>query len=123
MVARVSVRLLAVLLIVLAVSAAQPAHASTLTVNSVTCVQTGTYPGDPANYGTYACTANVSGGTGSYTYTWTVSNGWYNGGTFVGGQTITGNCKYNTVRINQVTVTDSSGAAANGSGAIVCQRP
>jgi hypothetical protein len=123
MVARLSLRLVAVLLVVCAVAAAQPAHAATLTVNSVTCWQTGTYPADPANYGTYACTANVSGGTGSYSYTWTVSTGWSPGGTFSGGQTITGNCKYNTVRINSVTVTDSSGATASGTGSIVCTRP
>jgi hypothetical protein len=114
-------RLVAVLLFGLAMSVAQPAHASTLTVNSVNCVQTGAYAPDPANYGTYSCTANVSGGTGSYSYTWTVSTGWYPGSTFSGGQTINGVCKYNTVRINQVTVQDSSGATASGSGAVVCR--
>lgn len=123
MVARLSLRLVAVLLIVLAVSAAQPAYAATLTVNAVTCWQTGTYPADPANYGTYACTATVSGGIGSYSYTWTVSTGWSPGSTFPGGSTITGTCKYNTVRLNRVTVTDSSGATASGSGSVVCTRP
>lgn len=123
MVARLSVRLVAVLLFVLAVSAAQPAYASTLTVNSVTCWQTGSYPADPANYGTYSCTANVSGGTGSYSYIWTVATGWSPGGSFPGGQTINGNCKYNTVRFNSVTVTDSSGATASGSSYIMCTRP
>jgi hypothetical protein len=115
-------RLVAVLAFALVVPLAQPAHASTLTVNSVTCVQTGAYPGDPANYGTYSCTANVSGGTGGYTYVWTVSTGWYPGYSFSGGQTIDGVCKYNTLRINEVTVTDSSGAQASGGGSLFCRR-
>jgi hypothetical protein len=114
-------RLLAVLVFVLTVSVAQPAHAATLTLNSVTCVQTGALASDPTHYGTYSCTANVSGGTGGNTYTWTVSNGWYTGGTFTGGQTITGNCKYYTVRNNEVTVRDSSGATASGGASLVCR--
>lgn len=121
MAARLSVRLLAVLLFAFVMAVAQPASAATLTVNSVSCAQTGLYAPDPANYGTYSCTANVSGGTGGNTYTWTVSTGWSPGGTFVGGQTITGNCKHNTVRINQVTVRDSSGATASGTGSVVCR--
>lgn len=114
-------RLLAVLTLFATMAVAQPAHATTLTVNSVSCVQTGALASDPANYGTYSCTANVSGGTGGNTYMWTVYNGWYNGYPSPGGQTITGNCKYNTVRFNDVTVKDSSGATASGSGAIVCK--
>lgn len=115
-------RLVAVLTFALTVTLAEPAHASTLTVHSVTCAQTGAYAPDPANYGTYSCTANVSGGTGSYSYVWTVSTGWSPGGSFSGGQTINGVCKYNTVRINEVTVTDSAGATASGTGSVVCRR-
>lgn len=115
-------RLVAVLVFAVTVLLAEPAHASTLTVNSVTCVQTGAYAPDPANYGTYSCTANVSGGTGGNTYYWTVSTGWSAGGSFYGGQTINGVCKYNTVRINEVKVTDSSGATAYGSGSVFCRR-
>ena len=114
-------RLVAVLTFALTLAVAQPAYASTLTVNSVSCAQTGAYASDPNNYGTYSCTANVSGGTGGNTYTWTVSTGWGPGYTFSGGQTITGVCKYNTVRTNQVTVRDSSGATASGTGSVVCQ--
>jgi hypothetical protein len=114
-------RVVAALLFALIVPLAEPAHASTLTVSSVACAQTGAYAGDPANYGTYSCTANVSGGTGSYSYVWTVSTGWYPGYSFSGGQTITGVCKYNTVRINEVKVTDSAGATAYGTGSLVCR--
>ncbi|HEX8079208.1 MAG TPA: hypothetical protein VF557_03255 [Jatrophihabitans sp.] len=121
MAARLPVRLFAVLLFAFAMSVAQPAHAATLTVNSVSCAQTGAYAPDPTHYGTYSCTANVSGGTGGNTYTWTVSNGWYTGSTFVGGQTITGVCKYNTLRSNGVTVRDSSGATASGGSGLVCR--
>jgi hypothetical protein len=115
-------RLLAVIAFVFAMSAAQPAHASTLTLSSVTCVGTGAYAPDPTNYGTYSCTANVSGGTGGNTYLWTVATGWSSGSTFYGGQTINSVCKYGTGRINRVTVTDSSGASAYGSTGYACNR-
>jgi hypothetical protein len=54
-------RLLVVVLFAAAVSAAQPAHASTLTLNSLMC---------SSQSMTITCVANASGGTGSYTYYW-----------------------------------------------------
>ncbi|HEY0167379.1 MAG TPA: hypothetical protein VGB75_10090 [Jatrophihabitans sp.] len=123
MVARLSVRLLAVLLFAAAMSVAQPAHASTLTVNSATCAVTGYYAPDPANYGTFSCTATASGGTGSYSYSWTVFS-WCCGDSYYGsGPTITGNCKWGTARIFTVYVTDSSGAMASKGATVNCTRP
>ena len=112
-------RLLAVLLFVFAMSATPPAHATTLTV-SMSCGITGPYPGYPG-FSAYSCTAYPSGGTGSYTaYTWTVYSGWYNSHTYAGAQTENFGCKHNTVRYQDVTVTDSSGATASASGGCYC---
>lgn len=62
-------RLFAVALFVLAVSAAHPAHATTLSIDSAGC-DIHSYSG---YYGFYTCNAYVSGGTGSYvSYTWNV---------------------------------------------------
>jgi hypothetical protein len=113
-------RIIAVLMFVATMTVASPADATALTVDSVTCWATGSYPSDPANYGTYSCAASVSGGTGSYSYSWWVSSGWSSGGPWPGGQTMNGVCKYGQLRINQVTVTDSSHATASGSAGIVC---
>lgn len=62
-------RLFAIALFALAVSTAQPAHATTLSIDSAGCdIQS--YSG---YYGYYTCYAYVSGGTGSYvSYTWNV---------------------------------------------------
>ena len=124
MVARLFVRLLAVLAFVFAMSVAQPAYATALTVDSVTCVITGYYAPDPTHYGTYSCTANASGGTGTYTnYRWTVFT-WCCGDPYFGsGQTVYGNCAWGTYRFHNVTVTDSSGATAGGAGNINCAHP
>lgn len=123
MAARLFVRLFAVLAFVVTMAVAQPAHATTLTVNSAPCVITGYYAPDPANYGTFSCTANASGGTGGYSYSWTVF-AWCCGDSYYGsGQTITGNCKWGTVRVFTVYVTDSSGATASKGTSINCTRP
>ncbi len=123
MAARLFVRIFAVLAFAFTMSVAQPAQASTLTVNSAPCVITGYYAPDPANYGTFSCTANASGGTGSYSYYWTVFT-WCCGDQYwASTQTITGNCKWGTVRIFNVTVTDSSGATASKGTSINCTRP
>ena len=112
-------RLLAVLLFVFAMSATPPAHATTLTV-SLTCSGMSPYPGYPG-FSAYSCTANPSGGTGSYTaYTWTVSSGWYSSSTYSGAQTEHFGCKHNTVRFQDVTVTDSGGATATAHSSIYC---
>ncbi|MEO6503909.1 MAG: hypothetical protein ABIQ09_18635 [Jatrophihabitantaceae bacterium] len=123
MTARLPVRLLAVLLFLFAMSVAQPAHAATLTVTSASCSMTGVYAPDPTHYGTFSCTAYASGGTGGYSYRWTVWS-WLGGDANYGsGQTITGNCQYNSPRYFTVYVTDSSGARASGSASIGCPRP
>jgi hypothetical protein len=119
MAARLLVRLLAVLAFAFTMSVAAPAQATTLTV-SITCSGMSPYPGYPG-YSAYSCTAWPSGGTGSYTtYTWTVSTGWYGSSTYVGSQTENFGCKYNTVRFQDVMVTDSSGATASASSSIYC---
>ena len=119
-------RLLATFALLVTMAVAQPAEAATLTVNSVTCVVTGTYTPDPIHYGTYSCTASVSGGTGSYvSYTWTIENLWSGSSySFAGGKTITGNCQYNVYRRYGVAVKDSAGATATGSaGWWTCPQP
>src|SRR3954468_7290438 len=115
MATRLLVRLLAVLAFAFTMSVATPAHATALTVNSASCAVTGYYAPDPTHYGTFSCTATASGGTGSYVnYRWTVWS-WLGGDAYYGsGQTITGNCAWNTYRLFNVTVTDSSGATASG---------
>lgn len=123
MVTRLSGRLLAVLLFMFTMSVAPPAQATTLTVTSATCGITGAYAPDPANYGTFSCTATASGGTGSYSYRWTVVT-WCCGDQYwASTQTITGNCVWGTVRIFTVYVTDSAGATASGGTSINCTRP
>ncbi|HEX8303624.1 MAG TPA: hypothetical protein VF612_02010 [Jatrophihabitans sp.] len=122
MTARLFARLVAVLAFVFTMSVAPAAHASPLTV-SASCVVTGPYAPDPANYATFSCTANPSGGTGSYSYYWTVFT-WCCGDQYwASTQTITGNCKWNTVRIFNVYVTDSSGAATSASATANCRKP
>ncbi|HEV2886941.1 MAG TPA: hypothetical protein VGX49_08540 [Jatrophihabitans sp.] len=116
-------RLLAVVAFAITMAVAQPAHATALTVNSAPCTITGYYAPDPANYGTFSCTAYASGGTGGYTYRWTVFT-WCCGDPYYGsGQTITGNCKWGTSRLFTVYVTDSSGATASKGTAIGCTKP
>ena len=123
MAARLLVRLLAVLVFAFTMSVAQPAHAAALTVSSATCAVTGYYAPDPANYGTFSCTATASGGTGGYSYTWTVFT-WCCGDPYYGsGPTITGNCKWGTVRSFTVYVTDSSGATASKGTGVGCTKP
>jgi hypothetical protein len=113
-------RLFAVLVFAFAMSVAQPAHATALTVSSATCTVTGYYAPDPANYGTFSCTATASGGAGAYSYRWTVWS-WLGGDANYGsGQTITGNCKWGTIRSFTVYVTDSSGATASSGAAANC---
>ena len=115
-------RLLAVLLFAVATSLAGPAHASTLTVTA-SCVVTGPYAPDPAHYATFSCTANPSGGTGSYGYYWTVFT-WCCGDQYwASTQTITGNCKWDSARIFHVSVTDSSGAMTGTGATANCRRP
>jgi len=116
-------RLLAVVAFALTMTLAPPAHATALTVNSAPCAVTGYYAPDPANYGTFSCTANVSGGTGSYSYTWTVFSFCCGDAYYGSGQTITGNCRWGTVRIFTVYVTDSSNATASKGTSISCTHP
>jgi hypothetical protein len=123
MAARLFVRLLAVLAFAFTMSVAQPAEATTLTVNSASCVVTGAYAPDPTHYGTFSCTAAASGGTGSYSWRWTVFT-WCCGDQYwASTQTITGNCAWGTVRIFTVYVTDSSGATASKGAAANCTHP
>jgi len=123
MAARLLVRLLAIVAFAFTMSVATPAQAATLTVTSAPCTVTGYYAADPANYGTFSCTAYASGGTGGYSYRWTVWS-WLGGDAYYGsGQTITGNCKWGTYRMFEVYVTDSSGATASKSTAVGCTRP
>lgn len=114
MLARVFVRLLAVLLFVLAASTARPAHASTLLFYGVVCEQYGT----DLSYALYTCTAYVSGGTGSYTYTWNIRNTWGFDYTFTGRDSFNGSCRDRETRYHRVTVTDSSGATVSGNATI-----
>lgn len=123
MASRLFVRLFAALLFLFTMSVAQPASAATLTVSSASCSVTGYYAPDPANYGTFSCTATASGGTGSYSYRWTVFT-WCCGDQYwANTQTMTGNCKWGTVRTFTVTVTDSSGATASKGASVGCTRP
>jgi hypothetical protein len=115
-------RLLAVIAFVITMTVAQPAHATALTV-SATCAMTGVYAPDPANYGTFSCTATATGGSGGYSYRWTVFT-WCCGDQYwASTRTITGNCKWNTVRSFTVYVTDSAGATASTGAGIYCARP
>jgi hypothetical protein len=116
-------RLLAAIALVVTMAVAQPAEAATLTVSSATCQITGYYAPDPANYGTFSCTATATGGTGGYSYTWTVFT-WCCGDPYYGsGPTITGNCKWGSPRYFTVYVKDSSGATASKGTGIGCTRP
>ncbi len=123
MAARLFSRLFAVLVFAVAMSVAQPASATALTVSSATCAVTGYYAPDPANYGTFSCTATASGGTGSYSYSWTVFSFCCGDSYYGSGPTITGNCKWGTVRIFTVYVTDSGGATASKGTSVNCTRP
>jgi len=123
MAARLFGRLFAVLVFAVAMSVAQPAHATALTVSSASCAVTGYYAPDPTHYGTFSCTATASGGTGSYSYSWTVFT-WCCGDQFYGtGPTITGNCAWGSVRIFTVTVTDSGNATASKGASVNCTHP
>lgn len=113
-------RLLAVIGFVVTMAVAQPADAATLTVSSATCTVTGYYAPDPANYGTFSCTATASGGTGGYSYRWTVSSWCCPEQNYGSGPTITGNCRWKTIRSFTVYVTDSSGATASKGTAVDC---
>jgi hypothetical protein len=116
-------RLLAVVAFAVTMTFAPPAHATALTVNSAPCVITGYYAPDPTHYGTFSCTANVSGGTGSYSYRWTVFT-WCCGDQYwASTQTITGNCAWGSIRIFDVYVTDSAGAMASKGTSINCTHP
>lgn len=115
-------RLFAVLVFAVAMSVAQPAHATALSVSG-SCAVTGYYAPDPTHYGTFSCTAIGSGGTGGYSYRWTVFT-WCCGDPYFGsGPTITGNCQWGTFRFFTVYVTDSSGATASSGASINCAHP
>jgi hypothetical protein len=119
MFARPLTRLLAVLTLFLAMAVAQPASAATLTTTA-SCVYTGPYPSDPVHYAAFSCTAYPSGGTGSYSYYWTLFT-WCCGDTYQGNtKTINKGCPWGSHYIFFVDVTDSSGATAHASAGIFC---
>jgi hypothetical protein len=115
-------RMFAVLVFAVALAAAQPASAAALTV-STSCSVTGYYAPDPANYGTFSCTAVASGGSGGYSYTWNVFSFCCGDAYWGSGPTITGNCKWGTSRLFIVYVSDSAGATTSKGASVNCVRP
>lgn len=122
MATRLIVRLLAVLTFAFTMSVAAPASATALSV-SASCAVTGYYAPDPANYGTFSCTAVASGGTPGYSYTWNVFSFCCGDAYWGSGPTITGNCKWGGNRLFFVYVTDSAGATTNTGASVTCTRP
>ena len=110
-------RLLAVALFAVAVSAAQPAHAATLTITDLYCEGIGS--------GRYFCDATVTGGAGGNTYTWTRKpSGSIYTDTFTTTDSGTGvrGCMVNYSYAVTLTVTDSSGAAASAKSSFYCYK-
>lgn len=107
-------RLFAVLLFAVAVSAATPAHAATLTIDVLDC---NSLRNGRKTTG-FLCEAYVSGGTGGNTYTWSVralsQEDWANG------STLNSQCSVGTWQSVQLTVRDSSGARATPSRSFYC---
>lgn len=106
--------LFVVILFAIAVSAAHPTYASTLTLNSLTC---------SSQSQLVTCVANASGGTGGYTYYWRMYKVYdQTTSTF---QTVTNTvgfgCEADLLYLLSVTVKDSSGAStASKSARVAC---
>ncbi|MCC9311089.1 hypothetical protein LN042_29170 [Kitasatospora sp. RB6PN24] len=122
---RTAVRLAAPLLLALATfGVAAPAHATTTLTTGFgvgACTDDGLMPGK-VNVDEFDCQAWASGGTGSYTYTFTgVVNA-----TFLGYMSSPddgwGMCNDGQHTTIQVTVTDSSGATATARTSFLCGR-
>lgn len=115
--------LFALLLLVAAtVSATPPAHASTLTVNSVQCYNNG---GGGLNAGYYVCNASVSGGTGTYTsFAWWIRPMHHSTWSYVTTTQypqLNDWCSAGTNFALTVTVTDSAEATASGLTSFSCR--
>ncbi len=95
---------------------ASPAHASGPVSANAFCVATsGWY------WGGLDCSATASGGTGSYTYTWsTLSYPYYS---FAGPADVRIGCNPGSWSYVQVTVTDSAGQSATAVGGDWCNGP
>lgn len=106
-------RLFAVLLFALAVSAAQPAHASTLTVGLLSCEGIG----GGNTTARFYCEGSVSGGVGGNTYTWSMGGTQTN---WADGSSLYGYCRVGKSSLVQFTVRDSSGATASASTTFYC---
>ncbi len=114
-----SKRLFAVLILVATIFAATPTLATTLTITYFNCEQASS----STTQGRLYCEVWASGGTGSYTYTWTKKIGtnqptsWTNTSNYIETScTIGGPAVYMSV-----TVTDSAGAtAASGTDTVFC---
>lgn len=110
-------RLFAVMLFALAVVAAQPAHAATLTITDLYCEGIGS--------GRYFCTSTVSGGAGGNTYTWTRKQiGSIATATFTTSGSNTGvrGCSSGYSYDITLTVRDSAGATASANSSFYCYR-
>ncbi|MFE9428323.1 hypothetical protein ACFYNO_35845 [Kitasatospora sp. NPDC006697] len=120
---RSAARLAAPLLLALAAfgATAAPAHAATpLTAGFGTgaCTDDGLYPGK-VNVDEFDCSAWASGGTGSYTYTFSgVANATFRGS--FSPDDGWGICVLGQRTTVQVTVTDSSGATATAQTSFIC---
>ncbi|HEY0734744.1 MAG TPA: hypothetical protein VGD69_07535 [Herpetosiphonaceae bacterium] len=109
-------RLFAILLFAAALATAHSAAAvEPLTITSLKCENLGA--------GKALCDATVTGGTGSYTYTWsklvggTPMNSW----TTTDGSTMTG-CTVGTTNYFRLVVQDSAGATASATRGVYCTR-
>lgn len=108
-------RLLAVALFALAISTAQPAHASTVAVG-LDCANYGYYNG----FSRIGCSPYIVGATGTLTAVWTVSRPGYSYTVTNNGEDLIFNCVVGTYYAVSLTVTDSVGATGTGTGGRRC---
>ncbi|HEX8305885.1 MAG TPA: hypothetical protein VF612_13480 [Jatrophihabitans sp.] len=95
----------------LGVSSPAPAFASTLTITGLGC--------ETVLQG-FFCDADVSGGTGAGTYTYTWNQSYYSRSDFASGSMIHVYCERGTSRTVTFTVTDGSYATASKTVYVYC---
>ncbi|HEU4324297.1 MAG TPA: hypothetical protein VFS21_14185 [Roseiflexaceae bacterium] len=111
----VSALLIVVITLATMLTSAQSARAASPITIWMYCEGLGGGP----RYSNFACNASPTGGTGSYSYSWSGSGGvlWFN---FLDTGSMTGGCRNGVRSQVTLTVTDSVGNTGSASNYFVC---